>query len=383
MSLVSDAHDAHGARYRDRGGRRVVDHYGKPQRVGKAVRNVVGAIEMGYGVLVVTGDDRVEFVDNAVSNRVPDTDGRGTYALLLDPQGGIETDMYVYNAGERLLVFCPPERTTAVRDDWSGKVFIQDVTIRDASDEFGVFGVHGPKSTEKVASVLNGAGAPEEPLTFVRGSMVDAGVTVIASDNPLGEEGYEIVCAAADAPDVFDTLLTRGLNAAPFGYRTWDALTVEAGTPLFEHELQGNIPNVLGIRNALDFEKGCYVGQEVVSRVENRGRPSRRLVGLTLPGLHDAVAEVDGDADPDGYDDILPDAGAAVFDGDEAVGEVTRAAVGPATGHPLALALVDFGMSPEGLTVRLDGEETPATRADLPFIEGSARSLRVPTYPEG
>ena len=380
MTLVSDAHTGHGATFRDRGGREVVDHYRKPERVGRAVRNVVGTIEMGYGVLVVTGEDRVEFVDNAVSNRVPAENGQGVYALLLDPQGRIETDMYVYNAGERLLVFCPPERAGPVLEDWSSKVFIQDVEIRDASAEFGVFGVHGPKSTEKVASVLNGAGAPERPLSFVRGSMVDAGVTVIATDAPLGEEGYEIVCAAADAPDVFDTLINRGLNAAPFGYRTWDALSAEAGTPLFEYELADTVPNVVGIRNALDFEKGCYVGQEVVSRVENQGRPSRRLVGLHLDGLSEATADVDGDADPERYDVLLPTPGAAVFDGDEAVGEVTRSVVGPTSGDPIALALVGFDAVVDDCTVRVDGAETSATRVELPFVEGSARSARLPTY---
>ena len=382
MTLVSGTHDAHGAVYRDRGGREVVDHYGKPVRVGKAVRNVVGVIEMGYGVLAVRGDDRVEFVHNAVSNRVPTKDGEGTYALLLDPQGGIETDMYVYNADERLLVFLPPERVESVAADWAENVFIQDVEIDDVSDEFGVFGVHGPKATEKVASVLGGPGAPEGPLSFVRGSMVDAGVTVIATDAPLGEEGYEIVCAAADAGEVFDTLINRGLNAAPFGYRTWDALATEAGTPLFEHELAETVPNVLGLRNALDFEKGCYVGQEVVSRVENQGRPSRRLVGLELDGLAGAAAGIDANADPAGIDDALPDAGAAVFDGDEAVGEVTRAAVGPATAVPVALALVAFDAGLGGVTVRVDGEEAPATAVDLPFVGGSAASARLPTYPE-
>ena len=380
MTLVSGTHGAHGATYRDRGGRQVVDHYGKPERVGKAVRNVVGTIEMGYGVLAITGDDRVEFVDNVVSNRIPSEDGQGVYALLLDPQGRIETDMYVYNAAERLLVFLPPERTEAVAEDWSSKVFIQDVAVDDVSEEFGVFGVHGPKSTEKVASVLGGPGAPEKPLSFVRGSMVDAGVTVIATDAPLGEEGYEVVCAADDAADVFDTLINRGLNAATFGYRTWDALSVEAGTPLFEYELAGTVPNVLGLRNALDFEKGCYVGQEVVSRVENQGRPSRRLVGLELDGLADAVAGIDGDAEPDRYEELLPTGGAAVFAGDEAIGEVTRAVVGPATGEPLALALVGFDADLAGLSVRLAGDECEATHAELPFVDGSARSGRLPTY---
>lgn len=381
MTLVSTTHTDHGATYRDRGGRTVVDHYGKPARVGKAVRNVVGTIEMGYGILAVTGTDRVEFVDNAISNRVPTSDGHGVYAVLCDPQGAIETDLYVYNAEERLLVFLPPERAESVCTEWNENVFIQDVEITDISESVGVFGVHGPKSTEKVASVLAGPGAPAEPLSFVRGSMVDAGVTVIATDGPLGEEGYEVICAAEDAPAVFDTLINRGLNAAPFGYRTWDALSLEAGTPLFEYELAGTVPNVLGIRNALDFEKGCYVGQEVISRVENQGRPSRRLVGLTLEGLTDELAAIDGDTAPDAVRDALPTAGAAVFDGDAAVGEVTRAGVGPTTETPLALALVAFDQPSGSVTVRVDGEPIAATQTSLPFYTGSAPAARCPAYP--
>ncbi len=351
MTVIGDVHADHGATFEERGGRRVVRDYGRPERTHKAVRNGVGVIEMGYGVVLVEGDDRVEFVDNAVSNRVPTTDGEGSYALLLDPKGRIETEMYVYNAGERLLVFTPPERAEPLVDDWSGKVFIQDVTIRDASADFGVFGVHGPNSTEKIASVLNHAGAPEPHLSFVRGSMGDEGVTVVASDAPTGEEGYEVVCAADDAADVFDTLLNFGMNAVPFGYRTWETLTTEAGTPLFDTELEGQIPNVLGLRNALDFAKGCYVGQEIVSRIENRGHPSKRLVGLRP--------------------DALPDAGAAVFDGDDVAGEVTRAVESPSLDEPIALALVDFELEPSDLAVRVDGDDVPATLASLPFVDGS------------
>jgi len=118
---------------------------------------------------------------------------------------------------------------------------------------------------------------------------------------------------------------------------------------------------VLGLRNAVDFEKGCFVGQEVVSRVENRGRPSKRLVGLTC--------------------EAVPSAGAAVFDGDASVGEVTRAARTELVEEPIALALVQFDAADEdGLTVRVDGEDVPATITALPFVEGSDRSGRLPTY---
>jgi len=359
MTVLADVHAEHDATFEERGGREAVADYGKPGRVHRAVRSGVGVVEHVPGVLVVTGADRVEFVDNAVSNRVPASDGRGMYALLLDPQGRVETDMYVYNAGERLLVFTPPGEAEALAEEWRGKTFIQDVEIAVAAGEFGVFGVHGPQATEKVASVFAET-TPEEQLTFVRGSMGDAGVTVVRSDALTGEEGYTVVCSADAARDVFDSLENRGLNAAPFGYRTWRSLTLEAGTPLFETELAGEVPNVLGIRNAVDFEKGCFVGQEVVSRVENRGRPSRRLVGL-LP-------------------EAVPDAGAAVFAGDGAVGEVTRAAESPTRGTPVALALVEFGTEGD-LSVRVGGEEVGAARTELPFVGGSERSGRLPAYP--
>ncbi|GAB6862142.1 aminomethyltransferase family protein [Haloplanus litoreus] len=363
--MTRGLHADYGAEFETRGGREVVAHYGRPERTHLAVRNGVGVIEMGYGVVVVEGADAVDFVDNAVSNRVPAVDGEGCYALLLDPQGGIETDLYVYNAGERLLCFTPPDRAEPLADDWSDKVFIQDVSIRDASDDFAVFGVHGPAATESVATLLAGASVPEEDaLTFVRGSIADAGVTVVATDDPTGETGYEVVCRDADAEDVLDSLLTRGTPTTPVGYRTWDTLTLEAGTPLFETELVGRIPNVAGVRNALDFDKGCYVGQEVVSRVENRGRPSKRLVGLTLGAVPESGA------------------GAAVFSDDAAVGEVTRAAGTPSCDRPVALAYVGSNALDDAteFAVRVGGDEILATVTDLPFVEGSGRSGRLPRY---
>ncbi|WP_207591386.1 glycine cleavage T C-terminal barrel domain-containing protein [Halomontanus rarus] len=362
MSVIESVHADHGATFGDRAGRRVVEHYGRPERAHRAVRNVVGLLECAYGVVVVEGDDRLEYVDNVVSNRVPDEDGQGCYALVLDPQGGIEIELYVYNAGERLLLFTPPNLAEPLADDWSGKVFIQDVEIRVATDDFAVFGVHGPQATEKVAGVLNGASTPDHRFSFVRGTMDTEGVTVVRTDALGGEESYEIICASADAEAVYDTLANRGMSAAPFGYRTWDTLTLEAGTPLFETELEGRIPNVLGLRSALDFEKGCYVGQEVVSRVENRGQPSKRLVGLELEGS------------------AVPESGAAVFAGDAAVGEVTRAETSPILETPIALAVVEFGLEADAVTVRVGGEEVPATRTELPFVEGSDRSGRLPVY---
>lgn len=368
MTIIDDVHEAHGATFVERGGRRVVRDYGRPARTAMAVRHVVGAFDAAYGVVTVSGSDRREFVNDAVTNVVPREDGEGAYALLLSPEGRVRTDMYVYEADGRLLCFTPPGQAGWLAEEWDSRTFVQDVDVERASDEFAVFGVHGPKATEKVASVLNGAGTPAEPLSFVRGSMSEAGVTVVRNDGLAGEEGFEVVCTADAAERVWETLLHHGNNATPFGYATWETLTLEAGTPLFQTELDGRVPNVTGVRNAVDYEKGCFVGQETVARVENVGRPSRRLVGVELPDVADG--------------DVLPDAGATVSVDDDAVGEVTRAAWSPHREAGLAFALVPYDSDADRVTVDVAGREG-ALDGDvvaLPFVDGSDRSARVPTY---
>ena len=351
-------HDDHGA-VRDAAGR--VRHYGRPERTCLAVRNGVGVTDGAEGVVVVTGADRHEFVDDTVTTPVPREDGTGRYALLLDPQGAVETELYVFDAGasDRLLLFVPGDRAAPLAEDWASKVFVRDVSVRDATDELRVFGVHGPKATEKLASVCDAA-PPEEPLTFVRTATRDAGVTVVAGEALAGEESYHVVCAREDAAAVFETLITRGLNAVPFGTETWETLTLEAGTPLLATELAGNLPNVAGLQAGFDLDKGCYVGQEVVSRVANRGQPSRRLVGLRP--------------------EAVPDAGADVVADGEAVGTVTRATHSPSLDAPVAFAYVPYDLDATTLAVAADDGPVPAERASLPFVGGSARSARIPTY---
>jgi len=366
MSVIEGVHEDHGATFVERNGRRVVRDYGRPARTAKAVRRVVGACEAPYGVVTVSGTDRHEFVDDAVTNDVPRADGEGAYALLLAPEGDVRTDLYAYEADGRLLCFTAPGQAAWLAEEWDSKTFVQDVDVADATDEFAVFGVHGPKSTEKVASVLNGAASPEPRLSFVRGSMGDAGVSVVRNDDVAGEEGYEVVCAAEDAADVWDTLLNHGNNAAPFGWGTWETLTLEAGTPLFHGELAGRVPNVTGVRNAVDFEKGCFVGQETVARVENVGRPSRRLVGVAFPDV--------------GEGDALPAAGADVRVDGDAVGEVTRSAWSPHREAGVAFALVPFESDATAVTVPTDGGDAAGDVVDVPFVDVGERSARLPQY---
>lgn len=359
MTDLTTFHENHGAVFAEVAGRSLVKQYRQPDRTHKAVRKGVGVIQQPYGVLVIEGNDRVEYVNNIVTNRIPKTDGTGVYTFLLTPHGRVLSDIYVYNATDRLLLFTPPGKATTIADDW--EVFIEDVSIRIASTDYTVFGVHGPNATEKVASVLTGTSAPDGRLTFSRGTMDEAGVTVVRSDDLAGEESYEVICTGNDAVDVIDILVNHGLNAVLFGQRTWNDLTVEAGTPLFATELEDQIPNVLGIQNAMALDKGCFVGQEVVSKVANQGQPSRRLVGLELP--------------------VLPAPEDTVVRAGSSVGSITRACLSPMLDTNIAFAFVDYDLPLDAeLTVETSATTVAADRVSLPFVEGSERSQRVPHY---
>jgi aminomethyltransferase len=341
MSVVPEDHADLGAVF---DAASVPEHYGRPERTHQAVRNGVGVTEMADGVVEVTGPDRAAQFDARATAAAPREDGTGRYALLLDEAGRIEGDLYAYATGDRLLLFLPRSVARDTADRWQAEAETagRRVDVRVATDEFGVFGVHGPQATEKVASVLHGAGAPDRPLTFVRGETADHGVTVVRTDAPTGESSYEVVCAAAAAERVFDGLLTRGLNAVPFGRQTWRTLTLEAGTPLFETELRGRQPGACGVAGA--------VGQSSPGAALDSGR---QLVGLRP--------------------DTLPPAGAAVLAGGDPAGEVTRAARSPTLDAPVALAVLDRD---RGGTLTVEG--TPARRVDRPFVEGSERSGRLP-----
>jgi aminomethyltransferase len=345
MTVVREAHEAHGATFREVADRSFPAEYGRSERTHGAVRNGVGVTEHAFDVAVATGGDRHGFVDDAVTGSVPTEDGEASYAVVLDDDGAVRADCYVFATGDRLLVFLPAGEGDAVASDWREAAGDRDAEFAVATDDFGTFGVHGPNATEKIASVLHHASPPEERLRFVRGEM-EGGVTVVRDDDVAGEEGYFVVCAAEDADEVFQTLLVRGLNAVPFGRETWETLTLEAGTPLFETELESRTPAELGL-SRLAGETG-----------DEAGESGERLVGL----------------EPE----ALPEQGAKVSLGGEAVGTVTRAADCPTADAPLAFAAVSGAESgSEGVTV---GDGVDASVVDLPFVETGQRSRRIPEY---
>jgi aminomethyltransferase len=183
--------------------------------------------------------------------------------------------------------------------------FNDDFHLQDLTAETAIFGVYGPQAAEKLAA----AGFPEVdlPLHHWRQATVEGVTAYLHRTDPIAGEGYFIMSQAAGKEALQQHLLDTGIT--PIDEAAFDYLRIEEGLPRFGRELTLDyIPLEANLWPDVSFTKGCYTGQEIIARMESRGRLAKRLVRLRAAG---PVA-----------------AGAPVTAGGKEVGRVTSAAVG-------------------------------------------------------
>ncbi len=344
-------HEALGATWCQQEGRRLPAHYGDPVAEHRAARASAGLVDASARlVLRATGSDRVEFLQGLTTNHIKAMKpGEGTYNVILTPKGRIVGELIVYALADHLLLDIPTECAKAVQDTLDHYHFSEEVEFTDVSARRAVLGLHGPKAASLLEEVSTVAVSDLPDYHLRRGNL--GGVDVmVARVNRAGEDGFEIHAPAESAEAAWGALAEAG--AAPVGQEAVETLRIEAGIPRFGADLDERvIPWEAGIGHAIHLNKGCYVGQEVVARMEYLGKVSRRLVALRLEGT------------------AVPAEEAAVRDGEDDVGRVTSACVGPTVGQPVALAYVKRDRAAEGTALGVEAEEgtVPATVAARPL----------------
>jgi folate-binding protein YgfZ len=296
----------------------------------------------------LTGGDRTRWLNGMVTNNIRDLEpGRGVYAFLLNPQGHILGDLYAYNRGESLLVDAEQSQIEKILAVFDKYIIMDDVEVANISDRLSAVGIAGPMSRE----TLQAAGfevADLKPLQFVETTWQEIGVTLGRGDNPQ-VESFELWLAPGDAERVSEALMKAG--AKPAGNSALDLLRIAAGIPRYGVDVrERDLPQETEQDRALNFSKGCYVGQEIVERIRSRGQVRRKFTGF----------EIDGQ---------LPAAGSKIQADGKDVGEITSAASLPASGSErrLALGYIRREVATPGKRVEAGG--SAAIVANLPFTE--------------
>src|SRR5499426_2372037 len=303
------------------------------------VRRQVGILDRStFGVLELTGRDRATFLHALVSNEIKALGpGQGCAATLLDVHGKVQVVVFVWVADDRIFVVTPPAMAAKTAEALDHYLFSEKVAIEDVSREHALFVLAGP-AARPTAERLTGAVPPEKAWSHVAAKLGDTPVRLVSGASETGEAEVWIMCALGDAARVREAL--TGAGAQPIGREAYVSLRIEAGTPLYGHDVDESVmlPEI-PFENLLSHNKGCYPGQEVVVRIRDRGHVNRMLRGLVLEGRD------------------VPVVGAEVVADDAAVGKVTSAVWSLGLERPIGLAFVRRQHAAPGtrVTVRHDG----------------------------
>lgn len=290
----------------------VAAHYGDPYAEQRALHAGRGLVDLSHRpVLRVTGPDRLTWLHTLTSQHVEHlAPGASTTALVLSPHGHVEHALHLVDDGASTWISVEPGTGAALTAHLERMRFWSEVSVEDVSAEHAVVWQPVPTTSGPAAGPV---AAP-------------AGLDVVATwtDPPAGPDalpGRELLVRRGGLAPLADRATALGLA----GVWAHEAVRIVAGRPRvgLETDHRTIVQEVDWVRDAVHLQKGCYRGQETVARVQNLGRPPRRLVRLLL----------------DGSADHLPAPGAPVLDGDREVGRVTSAARHHELG-PVALAVV-------------------------------------------
>jgi folate-binding protein YgfZ len=260
-------------------------HHGDPLREQRQLDTQVGVVDRSNrDVITVSGVDRLSWLHSICSQHVAElADGDCTEALVLSPNGHVEQHWQVTELGGTVWLDTEPGAGPAVLAYLQKMRFLKRVEPSDVSADWAVVSVVGPRTPELLTAA--GLPLPQRPGLALP---LPSGGFVRRMSWP-GPAAADLVVSRAHLGDVIDALVAAG--AARAGLWAFEALRVEARRPRVGFETDHRtIPHEVGwIGPAVHLDKGCYRGQETVARVQNLGRPPRRLVLLHLAGESDVL----------------------------------------------------------------------------------------------
>lgn len=360
-SPLHDIHEKLGASFTDFAGWLMPVRYSSDLAEHHAVRAAAGIFDISHMAEIrVTGPDAAAFLDYALAGLISAVPLRkAKYSLILEESGGILDDLIVYHdtQGEYFVVANAGNRDVVV-SALRARSSHFDVAITDLTDDTVLIAVQGPNSRAILDATVGLAVEALGELKYYActGATFSGNSVLVARTGYTGEDGYELYVDVVDAPALWDALVTAGdsRGLVPAGLASRDTLRLEAGMPLYGHELgRDTLPVQAGLGRVVNLTKE-FVGKASIEAGPAAG--ARVLVGLASEGKRAGRA---------GY---------AVYSGDTAVGVITSGALSPTLGFPIAMAYVDPEFAGVGTEVQIDvrGSRVAASVVSLPFYKREA-----------
>lgn len=303
------------------------------------------------GRLLITGPDRARFLHNLCTNEVKRlAPGAGCEAFVTTPQGKTLAHVTLHALPDFIYVRTDAAALGALGAHLAKYGVFDDVAIEDISAKTVELHVAGPDA-ERIISEMGGPLPGPSPLDCTTAELDEVPIDLLR-EAPTGRPGLTLIAVRPAAPDGWlQILVERG--AVVLDQPEWEALRIEAGTPVFGRDLTAdNLPQELGRdRQAISFVKGCYLGQETVARLDALGHVNKILRGFLFnPG-------------------VAPSPGTALMADGKTVGTLTSVAFSPGFNLPIGLGYVRTTHAEAGRTLSIDAGPDGATAVvtDLPM----------------
>jgi tRNA-modifying protein YgfZ len=286
--------------------------------------SAAAVVEPGRGLILARGRDSTRFLHNLTSNHIRAlAPGGGCYAFLLNPQGRIQADLHVFRCAGHYLLDTAVELRDKVLAHLRRYIVADQVELEDATGGMAAVSVEGPAAAEVLARA--GIPVPEGDYRHVEWD----GATV-AAVSTTGLPGFRIFLPAGRRDGVLERL---GVPVA--GEEDVRVARIENGRPRYGEDIfETSLAQETGQMHAVSFNKGCYLGQEIVERIRARGHVNRSLVRVEIEA------------------GVAPAAGAKLTAGGAEAGEITSAAVSPRRGKVMALAYLRVPHNASGTELR-------------------------------
>jgi folate-binding protein YgfZ len=369
LLLLHEFHHRLRAKFMELNGAEIVADYGDWLAEHAALRESAGVTDLSFrSRICLTGADRVRFLHGQVTNDVKKLrDGEGCYAAITTAKGKMESDLNIFALADELLLDFEPGLTEKISQRLEKFIVADDVQIVDAAPHYGLLSVQGPKAADVVValSLIGRDALPRVQAdrqvspTIVKISDATLGEIYLANNPRLGASGFDLFVPNNSLGAVADKLIAaaKQIGGRACGWTAFETARIEAGIPRYGADMdETNIPLECGIESrAVTYNKGCYIGQEVINRIHSVGHVNRELRGLRLA------------------DDLktLPQRGDKLFHAGKEVGCVTSVVKSPALNANIALGYVRREANQIGneLTLRTAAGESAAKIVELPFVK--------------
>lgn len=348
-------HRALGARMTEFGGFEMPLSYSGIIQEHRAVRSGAGIFDLSHmGEFELRGSAALAVLEHTLTNSAKRlVDGQAQYTLLCADDGGTLDDLILYRFEPDRFMLCVNAANIAADWEWLRGRSSPDNQLLDMSDDIGLIAIQGPRA-ELILSRVSQIEVGQIRRFQARGGAIAGHSALVARTGYTGEDGFEIFVAAHYASAIFEALLNCGTDEGllPCGLGARDTLRMEAGLPLYGHELNPDIsPLEAGLAAFVKFGRG-FVGERALAAQRDEG-VKRRLVGLRTDDAKSIARQ--------GYQ---------MIQNGNRIGVVTSGTFAPSFDRPLAIGLVDASaqINPgDQLAVEIRNRNVTATVVPLPF----------------